>query len=181
MMQPDPKKQDMLRRMADHVLANGLHNASLRPLAAAAGTSDRMLIYHFATKDALLAEILRFIAGDLSRTLTERFAATDDRRTVPMLRALWAAAKTEEMRPVMRIWLELAAVASREGGAKQQIANAIADGFLEWTGANLANPDDAGFALTLFEGMLVLGEVGHAETVAAALDRLDQLTCGPTT
>ncbi|WP_410617426.1 TetR/AcrR family transcriptional regulator [Amycolatopsis sp. lyj-109] len=40
-----------------HALAHGLPDR-LEPLATAAGTSTRMLIYHFGTRDALLREIL---------------------------------------------------------------------------------------------------------------------------
>jgi len=39
------RRQAALERMADHLLREGMTGASLRPLAAAAGTSDRMLLY----------------------------------------------------------------------------------------------------------------------------------------
>ncbi|MGW3288682.1 hypothetical protein ACWDR3_28990 [Streptomyces sp. NPDC001002] len=42
---------------ADHALAHGLPDR-LEPLATATGTSARMLIYHFGTRDALLRAIL---------------------------------------------------------------------------------------------------------------------------
>jgi AcrR family transcriptional regulator len=51
-------KADLLAAMAAHVRLMGLAGASLRPLAKAAGTSDRMLIYHFGTKAALLTALL---------------------------------------------------------------------------------------------------------------------------
>jgi AcrR family transcriptional regulator len=41
----------------DHALTHGLPDR-LEPLAAASGTSKRMLIYHFGTRDALLRETL---------------------------------------------------------------------------------------------------------------------------
>lgn len=50
-------KQTLLPKLAAHVLRHGLGSASLRPLAKAAGTSDRMLIYHFGSKDALVAAL----------------------------------------------------------------------------------------------------------------------------
>ena len=81
-------------------------------------------------------------------------------------------------RPVLRIWLELAATAAREGGAKQDIANAIAAGFLQWTRAHLATPDDAELVLTVFEGMLVLQEAGQTQAVHRALDRICDLLEG---
>ncbi|MEM7525681.1 MAG: TetR family transcriptional regulator, partial [Pseudomonadota bacterium] len=48
------KREALLDALADAVLANGLDAASLRPLAKAVGTSDRMLLYYFADKTALL-------------------------------------------------------------------------------------------------------------------------------
>ncbi|MFZ9395925.1 MAG: TetR family transcriptional regulator, partial [Erythrobacter sp.] len=49
-------REILLPRLAAHVLAHGLAGASLRPLARAAGTSARMLIYHFGSKERLIAE-----------------------------------------------------------------------------------------------------------------------------
>jgi len=41
------RREDLLDRVTDHVLEHGLIGLTLRPVAAAIGTSDRMLIYHF--------------------------------------------------------------------------------------------------------------------------------------
>ena len=43
-------RENLLPLLAAYVLEHGLAGLSLRPLAAAAGTSDRMLLYHFASK-----------------------------------------------------------------------------------------------------------------------------------
>lgn len=55
---PQPEiRERILDACTDHALAHGLPDR-LGPLAAAAGTSSRMLIYHFGTRDALLREVL---------------------------------------------------------------------------------------------------------------------------
>jgi AcrR family transcriptional regulator len=59
---PPMTRDGLLPLLAAHVLAEGLGGASLRPLARAAGTSDRMLLYHFGTKEALITDLLGFIA-----------------------------------------------------------------------------------------------------------------------
>src|SRR5580698_59621 len=51
-------RQRLLDACTDHALAHGLPDR-LGPLATAAGTSTRMLIYHFGTRDGLLREVLR--------------------------------------------------------------------------------------------------------------------------
>lgn len=54
--QPDIRER-LLDACVGHALTHGLPDR-LEPLAAAAGTSARMLIYHFGTRDALLRAVL---------------------------------------------------------------------------------------------------------------------------
>lgn len=54
----DPK-QRLLDAAMDYVAAHGVADFSLRQLAAALGTSHRMLIYHFGSKEGLLVEVVR--------------------------------------------------------------------------------------------------------------------------
>src|SRR5215468_2163842 len=82
---PDPGIRSRLReRAADYVLANGLADFSLRPLARALKTSARMLVYHFGSRENLLREILETLreredaridawwhSGGRARTLAE--------------------------------------------------------------------------------------------------------------
>src|SRR2546430_12050912 len=56
---PDPdRRAATLARAADYVLEHGLADLSLRPLAAALGTSTRMLLYDFGSKERLIAAVL---------------------------------------------------------------------------------------------------------------------------
>ena len=55
----DPHRREAVRaQAADYVLERGLARLSLRPLAKALGTSPRMLLYDFGTKERLIHEIL---------------------------------------------------------------------------------------------------------------------------
>lgn len=56
--QPTPR-QRLLDALIDHLEEHGLGDTSLRGLAAAAGTSHRMLSYHFGSRSALLVEVTR--------------------------------------------------------------------------------------------------------------------------
>ena len=53
------RRAEWAEAATDYVLENGLIELSLRPLAAELGTSDRMLLYHFGSKDELVAAVLR--------------------------------------------------------------------------------------------------------------------------
>ena len=56
------RRAELLAGATVWVLDHGLAELSLRPLARALGTSDRMLLYYFDSKDNLVAEVSRSAA-----------------------------------------------------------------------------------------------------------------------
>lgn len=128
--------------MADHLLAYGLEGASLRPLAAAAGTSDRMLLYYFADKDELLRETLAHVAARMSGLL-EQAGAGDPKPYAALLAEVAGAIRTPAAQPYMHLWLDLAAAAARGREPHRSVAGGIADGFLAWLAQRLLVADEA--------------------------------------
>jgi AcrR family transcriptional regulator len=170
-----PDKRDIfLDRMAEHVLTHGLGAASLRPLAAAAGTSDRMLLYYFADKDEILAAVFARVA----ERFTPLLAATDI-TPVPAaaLRArLWGIFRAEAAKPFIRLYLELCVAASRGEQPHRQVAAGMAEAFLGWTGAQLLLDRDADRAamaalvLAEVDGLLIMDGLGLGGLAAAAVE-----------
>jgi AcrR family transcriptional regulator len=54
----DARREHLLDGTLEYLRQHGLDGLSLRPLAAHLGTSSRMLIHHFGTREALLAQAL---------------------------------------------------------------------------------------------------------------------------
>ena len=52
------RKDQLIDRAIDYLLKNGLAGLSLRPLAAGIGTSARLLVLHFGSKEGLIEEVL---------------------------------------------------------------------------------------------------------------------------
>ena len=52
------RRESLLDQVTDHVLAHGLIGLSLRPAGDRVGTSDRMLIYHFGSRDGLVSAVV---------------------------------------------------------------------------------------------------------------------------
>ena len=163
----------VLERLADHVLQAGLQGASLRPLAAAAGTSDRMLLYYFADKDELLAATLGLLAQRLQALL-------DSSRTTAapyeiLLPGICATLDSPAIRPYMRLWLELAAFSARGEEPFRTVTVEICDGFLAWCAARLQVDREAdrmsmaALLLGTVEGLLLLNAIGRRDTADAAL------------
>ncbi len=167
----DERREAAIERMADHLLSEGLPGASLRPLAAAAGTSDRMLLYYFTDKDELLTATLARIAERMTASLDQALPPGARRPFDALLAEIWAALGSDSIRPFMHLWLDLAAGAARGRQPHRATAGGIADGFLGWVEARLdVEPEGsrlraAALLLATVEGLLVLDAVGR-RTVA---------------
>ena len=99
---PDRRRRT-LAGAAEYVLENGLEGLSLRPLAAALGTSTRMLLYDFESKEQLVDEILAEIRRRLAERLAELQAGGDQAAT---LAEIWGWVSAEERAPFMRVFFE---------------------------------------------------------------------------
>jgi AcrR family transcriptional regulator len=169
------RRNAAIERMADHLLHEGMSAASLRLLAAAAGTSDRMLLYYFVDKDELVTATLERVAARLTGILNG--AIPEDKRLAypDLLVTLWHAAGSVEVQPYMRLWLELAAAAARGQEPHRTVATAIMDGFTLWTESHLAEdqPDQrtdlSASLLANIEGALFLDAIGRRGVAEMAI------------
>ena len=103
---PSSRRDELAVAACDYVLERGLIGLSLRPLAAALGTSDRMLLYHFGTREALIAEVLQ--------RATERSVAC--LRALPIgadvaagVQTLWQAHRSGPLDRCQRVYAQAAA------------------------------------------------------------------------
>jgi AcrR family transcriptional regulator len=164
--------QALIDPMADHVLAHGLGAATLRPLARAAGTSDRMLIYHFASKERLLSALLDRLAERLTRML-DASPLPPAGSTTELSRAVLALLRSPEAGPYVAVWFEVVAGAARGDPVCRDTGGRILQHFRGWLAARLppATPAPEAAALLLrIEGSLLadqLGDAGRALTNAA--------------
>lgn len=72
----------LLDRVITFLIENGVGDVSLRTVAAAAGTSHRMLIYHFGSREGLLTAVVTKIWQSQQENMEELADATpDDPRT----------------------------------------------------------------------------------------------------
>lgn len=171
------RREAAIERMADHVLAEGLGTATLRSLAAAAGTSDRMLLYYFANKDELLAATLDRVAVRMVVALDEAIPAVPQQFFAALLDKAWIALTSERLQPFMPLWLDLAAGAARGLQPHREIAGRIADGFLSWVTIRLLPQEDgeqstmAPLFLAVIEGAYLLGALGLDPIATIAIDQ----------
>jgi AcrR family transcriptional regulator len=174
MTKPDARRAEIIERLTDHVLAEGLSASSLRPLAKAAGTSDRMLLYYFKDKSEIITAVLQLISARLVSMLGQHTAP--EPMPIDDLRCQFAGILfVDELWPYMRIWLEVASKAAMGDAYYRAVGEQIGRGFLEWGKAQLKSDNDAqrdidaAKLLVSIEGMLVLKSLGLDDIVADAL------------
>jgi len=164
------KRARMLASMADHVLAHGVRASSLRPLAAAAGTSDRMLVYHFGSREALLAEVLQRIAADFAARFGARLAAAGVKDAADLLTETRAALRDPAIAPPLRVWLELLALPDAARAPFEPVLGAIADGMADLVRRHEPDPARAALVFALVEGLVVLDRAGRPGIADRALE-----------
>lgn len=100
------RREDLLDRVTDHALAHGLVGLTLRPVAAAVGTSDRMLVYHFGSRDGLVSAVVAR-AGEHSVAVVEGLSPARSVRAA--VNRLWAAYGEEPLAGCMHLYVQAAA------------------------------------------------------------------------
>ena len=143
-------RQRLLEACTDYALAHGLPDR-LGPLAAAAGTSSRMLIYHFETRDGLLREILGQARQRQVEAFTELLRLRADEPYPVTLARAWSAISGPQGEPYLRIFTRLNETAGEP----------------LWPGFRRAATTD--WLAPLEEGMGSLGRPGLATVVLAVI------------
>ncbi len=155
------KKQQIIQAITKHLVANGLSDVGLRSLAAVGGTSDRMLIYYFGTKDELMGEVLQTLASGFALQL-DAILGEHQRGAETLFEELWAISDNPEFLLIIRLWFEIVGQAARGREPYAENAVAIGNSWLAWTRSRLI-PADASQATQLFaelEGRLMLKIIG---------------------
>jgi AcrR family transcriptional regulator len=173
MKSTEDRRAALLDRLADHVLSHGLVASSLRPLAKAAQTSDRMLLYYFADKAEIIAATLQVVATRMVVAMNAKVAANPLPFDV-LLAHLSGAMLTAEFWPFMRVWLEIVSRAASGDPFYTSIGEQIGRGFLAWGAGQLDSSDDARRAqeaarlLVAIEGAVLLKAIGMADVARGA-------------
>ena len=174
MTEAGDKRSQLIDQLADHVLAEGLLHASLRPLAKAVGTSDRMLLYYFKDKNELIEAVLDRITARITLIL-DQSSAPEPLPLDQLAPMLAQSMKSDLFWPYLRLWLEVAALSAGGDPLYQTCGERIGRGFVEWGASQLkvANeadrPRQAARLLVLVEGAVLLRSLGLEDIADQAL------------
>jgi AcrR family transcriptional regulator len=101
-----PRRQELLELAYRYVLEHGVADLSLRPLAAAVGSSPRVLLFLFGSKAGLVQAILARAREDELALLDAVRSGGRDRDLVAVASELWGWLGAEEHRALLTLWVE---------------------------------------------------------------------------
>jgi AcrR family transcriptional regulator len=183
---PDPTvrpRERLLQAAIDFVAEFGLKDRSLREIAAAIGTSHRMLIYHFGSKEGLM----RAIVEEVERQQREFFARFIAEAPMPPLEAgyaFWRRLSDPSLANNVRLFFEVYAQAlggqAGTEGFLDHIVDAWVEPLAEYEVSQGVAPEvaraDARLGVAVSRGLLLdLVATGNRDEVDAAFQRYLEL------
>jgi AcrR family transcriptional regulator len=169
-------------RLLDDVLAyaraHGLGDVSLRTLATAIGSSHRMLIYHFGSREGLLAAVVARVEADQRGVLTA-ISAGAGADPVTTMRRFWAALADPDMHESERLFFETVALSLRDRPGTEGLRESLVLPWLEaveLAAEQLGRPPgvaapEARVGMALVRGLLLdLLATGDRDGVDAAME-----------
>jgi AcrR family transcriptional regulator len=173
------RREILTDELVGYLLEHGLSDLSLRPLADALGTSARLLIYHFESKEGLLAEVLDSMQTRLRMSfgsMIERRAGRSERP----LKVFWDWAITDENYPYLKLLYELQILAVQNPAAYGQYLQRNASNWSELIATALPATERTPAMVTLlgavFDGLfLELMSTGDKKRTTQAVQQFIRL------
>jgi AcrR family transcriptional regulator len=164
------RRRQLLDTLVDAFAVGGVGDRSLRDVAAAAGTSHRMLLHHFGSREGMLVAIVEeverrqmTVLPDLPTNPADHFAA------------MWADVRRPELRPFERLFFECYARAANGEQPFERMVPGAVDDWLSLA-AGLAEPAAARLGLAVIRGLLLdLVATGDGAGVDAAAEAFAKL------
>ena len=95
------RRRELLQAVVEEVAVSGIGDRSLRDVAAAVGTSHRMLLHHFGSRDELLLAIVDEVERRQMAMMREL-----PPQPAEAIAAMWANLRRPELRPFERLFYE---------------------------------------------------------------------------
>jgi AcrR family transcriptional regulator len=154
------RKDELIDAVIAYLLERGLSDLSLRPLAAQIGTSARLLIYHFKSKEGLLTDVLDVMQARLKASLmTLMEKASTGKSAQPPLMLFWKWAIAEKNYPYLKLVYELQILAIQNPDSYKQYLESNTASWLDFalSATSPANqtPAFARLCCAVFDGLFI--------------------------
>jgi AcrR family transcriptional regulator len=176
-------RERLLGAVLEYVVARGVGSFSLREVAEAVGTSHRMLIYHFGSREGLLVAIVQAVEA-AQRAFMAELTADPEVPAGEIVRRMWRRLADPALGPNERLFFELYGQALQGRPGTTGLLEGIVDSWVEPVAADAGRlglaPEtvraDARLGVAVMRGLLLdLLATGDRPAVDAALERYVRL------
>lgn len=105
-------RDELLARIMKFAASDGLADRSLREIAAGAGTSHRMLNYHFGSREGLLTAVVGAMEARQRAVMAALAETVSD--PAQLMTGVWRSVSAPGARPFVRLFFEVLALTSRD-------------------------------------------------------------------
>jgi AcrR family transcriptional regulator len=167
-------RERLLAAAVEQAMQGGIADLSLRELAAAIGTSHRMLLYHFGSREGLLIAVARTVEE------AQRAAVPGWGITTAEARRGWQHFSDPKLWPQERLFFELYSHALLGRPGTEGFLESVVEPWITYIAAQLAEAGadqaaaraDARLAVAIVRGLLLdLLATGDREGVTEAFER----------
>lgn len=144
------RRQALLDALVEEFAVRGIGDRSLREVATAVGTSHRMLLHHFGSRDELLLAIVDEVER---RQITLMHELPE--HPADAIAAMWANLRRPELRPFERLFFECYARGAQGEQPFARMLPAAVQSWLDDDAAQAVDPAVMRLGLAVARGLLL--------------------------
>jgi AcrR family transcriptional regulator len=160
------RRPELLEQVIAWLCEHGLGDLSLRPLARALGVSTYALVYHFGSREGLIAAALGELERRQRALISGWLAAGGSASTAELIERYWTWCSAPENLPVMRLVIEAATLEATRSGLPASLRERLVTDWVDLIAAGLrAEGLPAAEARSL-------ASIANAAVIGLTLDRI---------
>lgn len=169
-------REDILAAATAVAAEEGLSSLTFGRVAKRAGTSDRMVVYYFPTKDELIGAVMGELAARLQATLAPSLTAKAADHPA-LVRIAWPLLATADADPVFALFFEALGLAASGREPFRSLVPRFVQGWIDWTAEYLTGTAarrraEAEATIAVLDGLLLLRQVAGADAADRAARQL---------
>ena len=167
---PSPDRRDELLDLAtEYVLEHGLSDLSLRPLAAAIGSSPRVLLYYFESKEGIIGHVIDRLRDRQRAAFAE--LPRDPRSFAETVRATWSILSEPKNESIFRLFIEVYGLALQDRKRYGGFLRGAVDDWIAYLEASALGNGYSPVDARAFATLLLAGYRGFLLDLCATHDR----------
>jgi len=144
----------LLQDCLTYFLQHGVANLSLRPLAAAVGTSARMVLHYFGSKEGLIAEVMEQVQARLQNGFQALRDSKNGRPGKDLVLRFWRVLSSRDNQPFLRLLFEVQMLALQNPGRYRRYLSRTSSSWRRLIERALPAKDKSAAIATLYNAVI---------------------------